>query len=115
MQKAIDIENLEMFDGKILLTNYRREKLVGSVLYAPEVRADSEFSTLPDNLFEVVKVSKNSREISEGVFLPNNNIKQGDIVVVDKGFLNYVDFKGKRYFTCDSLADIAGILTETEE
>ncbi len=95
----VDIDHLELLENRVLFEDAKNLKLNEGVLFAPEFDPELETTSMEENKFKVVKISDNP----EG-------IKAGDTVLIGKDFLDYVDFKGIRYYTMNNISYIYAVL-----
>jgi co-chaperonin GroES (HSP10) len=100
---------LNLLDGRVLLEEYKFEKINNSILYVPELQEDEKYAYDTNNRFKVVKVCKRGKEIYKGIF-EDVEVNEGDIVVVQRDILNYVDFKCKRYYTPEEMSSIEAVI-----
>lgn len=107
----LDIENLEMANGRILLKDLEEEKIdMASKIILPNKDNDFEFQSNLENKYTVFKLSKNGKEYKKGLYLSNNNLNIGDTLVVNKDILQHVYFKGIKYYTLENLDDAEAII-----
>jgi len=94
----ITLENLELLKDRLLITEVPKgdKKILGSFLYAPEDDEDDDYASIKDNEYMILKSS-------------NEDFKENDKVIVSRTFLEYIDFKGKRYYTCKA-EDVEAII-----
>lgn len=107
-----DLENLQMLDGKILLGELEDQKLdLASVIVLPSKSNDFEFQSNPENMYRVLRISSQGKEVRKGIFQDNQGIKEGDTLVVQGDYLQNVYFKSKNYFSLDDLACAEGVIS----
>lgn len=106
----ISLSSLELLDGRILLIEQEdvKEDLDGVIIIAKD--EDQDFTSIPTNRFKVVKIASVGREVRNNVYIPFDGMEEGDIVVVDRNVLDYVDFKGVTYKTIEDIYKIQAIL-----
>lgn len=94
----ITLENLELLKNRLFITEVPKEskKILGSFLYAPEDDGDDDYASIKDNEYMILKSS-------------NEDFKENDKIIISRTFLEYVDFKGKRYYTCKA-EDVEAII-----
>lgn len=106
----IDTNNLEMLNGRILLSETDEVKING--IFIPKVSEDVEEYSRPEDRFKVGRISEKGTEVKKGVFSGNQGVEIGDTLLIDPAFLKGVSFKGKQYYTIETVEDAKAILYE---
>ena len=102
----LEIDNLEMLDGRVLLKDMEEEKLdlqSSLVLPSKNNEFDYEFSSNNEFYYEVLKIGEKGREYEKGKFYDNCGVKVGDTVIAQGDNLQYVYFKDTKYYTVDNI------------
>jgi co-chaperonin GroES (HSP10) len=116
---VLEMENLQMLDGRILLKDMEEEKLdLTSKIILPAKGSagnDFELQSNAENNYEVFKIGERGKEYRQGLFLQNEGIKEGDTLVVKGDYLQHVFFKSKKYYTLDDVVNCAEAVIKKEE
>ena len=107
----IEMENLELLDGQILLRDLPEEKvdLKSSLIFIDKNNEFEDLSTQENN-YEVFKISSKGKEVRKGVHLDNHDIKEGDILMINRDIAQFVYFKGKQYYLVPDIGSVDAVL-----
>lgn len=103
------LDSLQMINGRPLLKEIEDIEYENGIIVQKDYEYEEE-STRPNNRFKVLKISARGQEISPGVFRPNDEISEGDLVVIEQIKTKLFTFKGVEYVTLENIDDVQAIL-----